>query len=291
MVNIRPSDLVIRLEKLQSLDPIVNSVRAVVQKVLQPQQLRDLLHGVPLGHPLHPLMVQVPLGSWMSAAVLDAVPGTERAAKTLIGVGILSAGPAAASGYADWSETDPSQQRVGVVHSTANLIALLLYAASWQQRSSSRQLTSKVLSYGGLVVVLAGGFLGGHLSFRQKVGVDHSDDLTSLDGKGWQDLGPLTDFPENQLCRRELEGSSLVVYRRGQKIFVLSDVCSHLAGPLHEGTVVDADGSPCVVCPWHQSTFALDGGRVIRGPATAPQAALRTRVSDGVVQVASQGEG
>lgn len=290
-MNIRPSDLVVRLEKFQSLDPIVNSVRAVVQKVLQPQQLRDLLHGVPLGHPLHPLMVQVPLGSWMSAAVLDAVPGTERAARTLIGVGILSAGPAAASGYADWSETDPSQQRVGVVHSTANLIALLLYAASWQQRSSSRQLTGKVLSYGGLVVVLAGGFLGGHLSFRQKVGVDHSDDLTSLDGKGWQDLGPLADFPENQLCQRELEGSSLVVYRRGQKIFVLSDVCSHLAGPLHEGTVADVDGSQCVVCPWHQSTFALDGGRVIRGPATAPQAALRTRISDGVVQVASQSEG
>ncbi|GAA1338760.1 DUF2231 domain-containing protein [Arthrobacter roseus] len=290
MVNIRPSDLVVRLEKLQSLDPIVNRVREVVQKVLQPQHVRDLLHGVPLGHPLHPLMVQVPLGSWISAAILDVIPGTERAARTLIGVGVLSAAPAAASGYADWSETDPSQQRVGIVHSTANLMAVLLYAASWQQRAAQRSVAGKALSYSGLVVVLAGGFLGGHLSFRQKVGMDHSDDLTSFEGKGWQDLGLLTDFPENQLSQRALEGSSLAVYRRGQKIYVLSDVCSHLAGPLHEGSVADVGGSPCVVCPWHQSTFALDSGGVIRGPATAPQAALKTRIVDGVVQVAAQSE-
>ncbi len=290
MISVRPSDLVVRLEKLKGLDPLTSRVRGVVHKVLQPQPLRDLLHGVPLGHPLHPLMVQVPLGSWLSAAVLDIIPDTERAARTLIGVGILSAAPAAASGYADWSETDPSQQRVGLIHSTANLVALVLYAASWKQRSTHRSVAAKVLSYSGLLAVSAGGFLGGHLAYRQRVGMDHSGDLSHLVGRGWQSLGPLVDFPENQLSQRQIEGSPMVVYRRGETIYVLSDVCSHLAGPLHEGTVADVDGSPCVVCPWHQSTFALESGGVIRGPATAPQSALKTKIIDGVVQVAAQSE-
>ncbi len=71
----------------------------------------------------------------------------------------------------------------------------------------------------------------------------------------------------------------LLVLRRGGTVNVLSDRCSHLSGPLHEGELEDG----CVVCPWHGSTFRLADGSVRRGPATAPVPAFDTRVSSGRV--------
>ncbi|WP_336493052.1 hypothetical protein, partial [Methylobacterium nigriterrae] len=62
-----------RLENATLLDPLAKRARRIVGAALRPRWLRDILHGVPLGHPVHPLAVQVPLGTWVSAAVLDAV--------------------------------------------------------------------------------------------------------------------------------------------------------------------------------------------------------------------------
>ena len=63
------------VEHADVLDKAVDIDRAVVRALARPRALRQLLHGVPFGHPLHPLMVQVPLGAWISAAVLDLVGG------------------------------------------------------------------------------------------------------------------------------------------------------------------------------------------------------------------------
>lgn len=278
-------ELVTRLEDADWLDPLAKTVRKAVRKVIRPAWARDVLHGVPLGHPVHPLAVQVPLGAWVSAAVLDALPGNEEAAGVLVGVGTAAAVPAAVAGFTDWTQLHSQQQRVGLVHAAANLAATGLYAASLVERASGRQTSGKVLAYLGLATVSAGGFLGGHLTYRQAAGVNHTEDLPHRFPSGWQTLGPLADLAEGKLEQRTVAGLPLLVHREGDSVNVLSDVCSHLSGPLHEGKLKDHDGDPCVVCPWHRSTFSLRTGEVVAGPATARQPLFEARTVDGTVEV------
>jgi nitrite reductase/ring-hydroxylating ferredoxin subunit/uncharacterized membrane protein len=296
-------ELVTRLEDADWLDPAAKKVRKVVKRVIRPKWARDVLHGVPIGHPVHPLAVQVPLGAWISAAVLDAFPGNDRAAAVLIGVGTGTAVPSAVAGFTDWTQLHPQQQRVGLVHAAANITATSLYAASLVARAQGRRGSGKALAYLGLAVVGAGGFLGGHLTYRQAAGVNHSEDVPHRFPSGWQPLAPLAELPERKLHKIVVAEIPLLTYREGEDVRVLSDVCSHLSGPLHEGKLKGGrlqggdsqdggpdDGSdPCVVCPWHGSTFSLRTGEVQAGPATAKQPLFETRVSDGLVEVCLPG--
>jgi uncharacterized membrane protein len=159
------------LEETNALDPALTKVRGTVGRVLRPGPLRDLLRGRPLGHPAHPIAILVPAGAWISAAVLDFVPGQKKAAQTLVGVGLLGVTPAALAGIADWSALGQKQQRVGLVHWAANLTAIALYSASYLQRRRGKQLNGTVLGLLGLSVVSAGGYLGGHLAYRQGANV------------------------------------------------------------------------------------------------------------------------
>ncbi len=166
------------VEHASVLDKAVDVDRAVVNALAKPKALRQLLHGVPFGHPIHPLMVQVPLGAWISAAVLDLLggKGNAKAAKTLVGVGVVSAGSASVAGYVDWSELDREQLRTGWVHQAVNWVGLSLYGLSWLQRKRGNHGAGKVLGFAGLAVVSVGGYLGGHLSYRQRAGVsDHGE--------------------------------------------------------------------------------------------------------------------
>ncbi|WP_018760879.1 Rieske 2Fe-2S domain-containing protein [Arthrobacter sp. 135MFCol5.1] len=282
-------ELVTRLEDADWLDPLAKSVRKAVKKVIPARWARDVLHGVPVGHPVHPLAVQVPIGAWLSAGVLDAVPGGEKAARLLIGVGAASVVPSALAGFTDWSQLHPQQQRVGLVHAAANVTATGLYLASLVQRARGSQGSGKVLAYLGLATVSAGGFLGGHLTYRQAAGVNHSEEIPHRFPSGWQPLAPLVDLPEGGLHKRDVAGIPLLVHREGGTVNVLSDVCSHLSGPLHEGKVKDDGGDPCVVCPWHRSTFSLRTGEVKAGPATARQPVFETRTNGGLVEVCLPG--
>ncbi len=296
-------ELVTRLEDAEWLDPVSKKVRKVVKRAIRPKWARDVLHGVPIGHPVHPLAVQVPMGAWISAAVLDALPGNDKASALLIGVGTGAAVPSAVAGFTDWTQLHPQQQRVGLVHAAANITATGLYAASLVARARGSRGGGKVLAYLGLAVVGAGGFLGGHLTYRQAAGVNHSEEIPHRFPSGWQPLAPLADLPDGKLHKIVVAEIPLLAYREGETVSVLSDVCSHLSGPLHEGKVkggrlrdtVDQSGGPgdggdpCVVCPWHGSTFSLRTGEVQSGPATAKQPLFETRVSGGLVEVCLPG--
>jgi uncharacterized membrane protein len=160
------------LEDTTALDPAVSKVRTVVNQVLRPGAVRDLLRGKPLGHPAHPIAILIPAGAWISSAVLDFVPGQEKASQTLVGFGILAVAPAAASGTADWSALTQRQQRVGLVHWAANVTSVGLYSLSYLQRRRGKQLSGKVLGLAGLAVVSGAGYLGGHLAYRQGANVN-----------------------------------------------------------------------------------------------------------------------
>ncbi|MGW9033199.1 hypothetical protein ACWGQ5_56800, partial [Streptomyces sp. NPDC055722] len=102
-VGIRVLKSVDALAGAAEFDPVVESVKGLIQG-LPLGRLRGALHGRALGHPLHPALVQVPLGTWLSAAVLDLTSGVERPARILVALGVISAAPAALSGWVDWAE-------------------------------------------------------------------------------------------------------------------------------------------------------------------------------------------
>ncbi|WP_240624973.1 DUF2231 domain-containing protein [Kocuria tytonicola] len=160
------------LENAGALDSLVSAADTLSSVVTGSASIRDLLRGKRLGHAVHPLLVQVPMGTWLSALVLDAVGGRDGrgAARLLTGVGVLSAGPSALTGWAEYSGLQLRDKRVTVVHAGANGAATALHAASWLARRSGRHGLGRALSLGGMTAAGLGGYLGGHLSVSRQVG-------------------------------------------------------------------------------------------------------------------------
>ncbi|MFC7329703.1 Rieske 2Fe-2S domain-containing protein [Marinactinospora rubrisoli] len=276
----RVAEQIRRIERMTGLDRTVAVLRRAVDAI-PPGRFRDTLNGIPLGHPLHPVLVQVPIGSWMSAAVLDAFPGHERAAHRLVTLGIVAAAPAALAGAVDWSHQQQRHRRVGLVHAAANTAALGLYALSSAARSRGRHGLGRAIGLAGLTAVGIGGLLGGHIAYSLAGGASHSDYLLDRLPGDWHDIGALHEFAEGRPVHGMLGDTPIMAVRTGEEVRVLVETCGHMGGPLSRGTVADG----CVTCPWHGSTFRLSDGAVMRGPATAPQPVLDVRVHDGVVSV------
>ena len=279
-----PFDLVNSLERAALLDRVAKPIQQLVRQSVQPQRLRDVLHGVPFGHPAHPILVQVPIGAWLSAALLDWLPGAEKGADALVAVGIASAVPAALTGLVDFSEQNPQHARVGVVHAVYNTTGLTLFMASLVARLTGRRRLGRRLAVLGMSQVGIGGLLGGHIAYHQAGGANHVADVVDRVPSGWQQIGRLDDLPDGSPVRRMIGDVPVFVLRAGDTATVLADLCSHLSGPLSEGEVTGSGADRCVVCPWHGSTFRLVDGSVVHGPATAPQPAFDVRVVDGQLE-------
>lgn len=239
----------------------------------QAGRYKDLLHGRWLGHALHPVLVDLPIGFWTSAMLLDLL-GARKSARTLTAAGCAGAVGAAATGLADWSATDGRERRLGMLHAILNVSALALQVASIPSRRHYR-----VLSWSGSGLATMSAYLGGELVYGRGQMVDRNS---------WQ-AGPETWTPtckETELADRkprqvEIEGRSVLLYREGSRVSAMEDACAHAGGPLHEGSVEDG----VVTCPWHGSQFRLTDGACLRGPATFPQLRLEARVRAGVVEV------
>ncbi|WP_229398885.1 Rieske 2Fe-2S domain-containing protein [Micromonospora okii] len=276
--------LLTKLEQASALDRVGDRLQRAVQATIRPQRVRDLLHGVFIGHPLHPALVQVPVGSWLSAAVLDLMPGQRRAATTLVGLGTVSALPAAVAGLNDWAGLARDQRRVGLVHAASNTVGLALYAGSLAARLSGRHGTGRALAYLGLTAASAGAYLGGHLAYKQGAQMNNSAPELNLISDGWHPLADMATLPQRKLVTRQVDEVSVILYRHGDEVTVMLERCPHQSGPLGQGEVTEVDGHACVVCPWHGSTFRLNGGEVMHGPSGNDQQVLPTRVVDGVLQ-------
>src|SRR5688572_28929386 len=96
------------------LDGIAKPIEKTVEKAFPGElgrTVKDTLHGTWLGHPLHPVLTDVPIGAWMMAQVFDALGAIRKsddydaAARVFITTGLIGAVGAAATGLADRSET------------------------------------------------------------------------------------------------------------------------------------------------------------------------------------------
>jgi uncharacterized membrane protein len=122
-----------------------------------------------LGHALHPVLTDLPLGCWTSASIVDAVGGRagRSAATRLIGLGLLSAGPTAYTGLASWSRLEGQERRIGAVHAIGNDVAIVLFAGSFVARVRGQHWRGVRLALLGNLATAAAGHLGGHLALSR----------------------------------------------------------------------------------------------------------------------------
>lgn len=270
-----------RLERWSALDALVGPVRAASQALVRPRMLRNLLSGIPTGHPLHPVLTDVPIGAWSMASLLDACGGrrAEPAADLLVATGLVAAVPTAAAGLNDWSDTHGAEARVGLVHAALNVTALGIYAASLLARRTGARTTGRGLAFAGLGTLLAGGYLGGHLAFTKGVRVNRT--AWHEGPTDWQDAGPASELAEDRPTVVDLGGVPVLVTHDAGRLVALDNICTHAGGSLVEGTIEDA----CVTCPLHGSRFRLADGAVVHGPASAPEPSYQARIEQGQLQL------
>lgn len=275
--------VVMSVERLEVLDQVSEVVARTVKKVVRPTAVKNLVSGTWLGHQLHPVLTDLPIGFWTAAVTLDLVGGeeAESSADLLITLGNLSALGAAATGLADWSDLEGAPQRSGLAHALTNGAGLALFTLSAVARNTGNRGTGKALALAGGGVASAAAYLGGHLVYRRGAGVTHAGFEIDQDIAGWSAAGPESDLEEGSPKRVTVKGARLMLVKKGDQVFALANSCGHMGGPLNEGRL-EGDA---IVCPWHQSTFRLADGCVLRGPAAAPQPAFETRVREGKVEV------
>ena len=274
-----------RIERSQALDGFARSVASLVSRVLRPGRLKDLLSGTWMGHPVHPMLTDVPIGAWASALMLDLLggPAAAKGADTLVGVGVLAALPTAITGLSELADLGTEQERaVAGAHAIGNTAALALYAASYVARKAGSRTIGIGLSTAGAGVMMASAFLGGHLSFREGIGVNHT--AFEYPVEDWTPVLADDELDEGEVKLVNAAGNDVMIYRSNGTLCALADHCMHAGGPLHEGSI---EGGR-VTCPWHASTFNLADGSLVRGPATAPQPSYDTRVQDGKIEVRSR---
>lgn len=279
---VEPIEAVVReIEGLSALDGVSEHVQRLVRHAVGTETLRDALTGRWLGHAVHPLLTDLPIGFWTSAFTLDLIGGrrSRAASQRLVGLGVLSALPAIATGATDWSDTTEKERRVGVVHAALNTAALACFTASWLARRRGRHYRGVLYGLAGSAVATGGGYLGGHLVQRLGLGVDN----TAFDARPdrWTPTLPAGEWMDDVPRRVDVDGTPVMVVRERGIWHGLDARCSHRGGPLDEGTVRNG----CSECPWHGSRFRLRDGSVARGPAAAPQPVVGVRVHDDTVEV------
>lgn len=264
-------------------EPLSKAVRGVYGSAGPAgNQAKNLMHGVWLGHPVHPVFTDIPIGAWTTALALDATAngdaGRRRAATFAIGVGLLGAAAAALTGLTDWSETDGRSRREGLIHGLLNIGATALMATAYARRSRTDDRGGRACAWTGYAIALGSAYFGGDLVYGHRVGVTHA--VTDLP-EAFTSIASSADVPDAAMRRARHEDTDVLLVRQHGHLCALAHACSHLGGPLSEGTL--KDGS--VVCPWHGSEFALEDGRVLNGPATQDQPALEVREREGRIEV------
>jgi nitrite reductase/ring-hydroxylating ferredoxin subunit/uncharacterized membrane protein len=271
-----------RIEDMEPLDRFADFVQRVVSRIVPQESIRkDLLSGTWLGRPLHPVLTDVVIGSWISASALDVLGGkrAEPAADQLVVIGTLTALPTIAAGLSDWAELWGVQQRVGSVHALGNATALSLQIFSIKARRSGKRKKARLLSVTSMLIAGASANLGGYLSFVKGVGVNQ----TAFEDwpQEWTPVLAEEDLAEDTLTPARANGVRIMLYRKGEQLYALSDRCSHRGCPLHLGQVNDL----MLECSCHGSIFRLSDGEVLRGPATVPAPTYEVRCHNGKVEV------
>lgn len=280
------------VEQQKALDQLSDQIQPLVQNAFKSagpagRELKNILHGTWLGHPLHPALTDVPLGAWTAALALDAMESISgrkelrAGADAAIAIGLVGAAGAAVTGLTDWSEINGRARKVGLLHGLLNVGATVLYSTSLVLRRKQKRNAGMGFAMLGFAVSSASAYLGGHLVFSEQIGVNHA--AAQEMPKEFVPVLPDTELREGEMKRADAKGVPVLLVRCEGEVCALAHTCSHLGGPLSEGKL---EGD-VVQCPWHGSRFNVRDGSVVDGPATFPQPRFETRVREGQIEVRS----
>ena len=280
------------VDQQEALDRLSEQIQPLVQNAFKSagpagKELKNILHGTWLGHPLHPALTDVPLGAWTAALALDAMESISgrrelrAGADAAIAIGLVGAAGAAVTGLTDWSETNGRARKVGLLHGLLNVGATVLYSTSLVLRRKQKRNAGMGFAMLGFAVSSASAYLGGHLVFSEQIGVNHA--AAQEMPKEFVPALADTELREGEMKRADAGGVPVLLVRCEGEVCALAHTCSHLGGPLSEGKL---EGD-VVQCPWHGSRFNVRDGSVVDGPATFPQPRFETRVREGQIEVRS----
>jgi len=282
------------VEALPFLDKISDAVQPGVQKAVDAggTKTRNALDGVWLEAPLHPVMTDVPIGSWTAALVFDGLDlatdskAVRHAADASLVFGTVGAIGAAVTGLSDWRYLSGGSRRMGIAHGLLNTIGLVLSVVSLIQRAAGRRNAGRLTFLTGYSISGMAAHLGGELSYHYGLRVDRNvfeeagpDEFVAVLDEG--------ELSRHDMRRVEVEGVGVLLSRSsGGGVRAIAATCNHFSGPLEQG---EREGDS-VVCPLHESRFDLCSGEVIDGPAVFPQSRYETRLREGKIEVKAAAE-
>jgi nitrite reductase/ring-hydroxylating ferredoxin subunit/uncharacterized membrane protein len=268
--------LINRLERASVLDLPAKAIAKKMRELLGREPLKGAISGTGLGHPAHPPLTDLVIGSFLSASALDLLAPRvgARSAQRLIMTGIVAAAPTAVTGFSDWADTELSDEgvrRVGLLHAQANVLALLLYSASLTARRRGARLRGVLLALAGAGTLAASGHLGGHMAYVRGVGVNQ----TAFDPgpNDWTAVNLGGELTEGQPHSAVAADTPVLLVRHAGRVYAIHDRCTHRGCLLSDG---DLDGR-VITCSCHGSRFDIRDGTLLRGPATVSQPALEVR--------------
>jgi nitrite reductase/ring-hydroxylating ferredoxin subunit/uncharacterized membrane protein len=275
--------------------------------------IKEFLQGKPLGHPLHPILVHIPIAAFLLSFILDVCDrgsGTTGVrtntvladmAMYLMGLGVAGALLAAVPGLADYSTIrhDHPAKSVARMHLWVNVGVIVLYAINFLLRWRSRDhlgdpVVSFLMSLVGIGALSFSGYLGGVLVYDDGIGVGRHRRIrgktpeetlvppaAAVGADGYATVARADWMEDRQTLRVDLGGTVVCVAKVDGEYYAFQEFCTHRAGPLSEGCFKDGT----VMCPWHRSQFHLRDGTVAAGPARVPLKVFDVRVRDGNVVV------
>jgi nitrite reductase/ring-hydroxylating ferredoxin subunit/uncharacterized membrane protein len=278
------------IAKMPWLDKLSASVQKIGSDAFgEPQdtsyRVKDFLAGVWFGHPIHPALVTVPIGAWTASLILDMAwladqdDGVARSSDLLMLVGLAGAIGSAATGIANWVDTDGQEQRAGMLHALLNSSITVLNLSSLLLRLAGQRRTAIAFAGTAFTLTIYSAYIGGELAYSNAIGVNRvapeggSDDFVAVID--------VNDLEQGKLTRVDAAGIPAVLLKDGSTIHAIAAICSHLGGPLDEGTYKDG----IVSCPWHNSGFRMCDGSVVNSPAVYAQPTFAVRTRDGKVEL------
>ncbi len=266
--------------------PLGGWIQGLLQAIFGPLRfLKEFLNGTWLGHSLHATVTDVPVGSFTLAIVLDVLD-LRTAADVAVAVGIVTMLGAMLAGWADYADTYGKTRDYGTVHQVLMIVSLVLYAVSLWLRLSAGTLdrTGPIwLSVAGYLLLAVGAYVGGELVYSLGNMVDRHA-FRSF-GSKWQPLD-VASASDDTPVKAKAGAQTLVVVKRGDRVYALHDVCAHAGCSLSEGKLV----GDTIECGCHGSRYRLSDGHVARGPATFDQPVFEVRkTSDGRLEARRAG--
>jgi uncharacterized membrane protein/nitrite reductase/ring-hydroxylating ferredoxin subunit len=268
--------------------------------------LHDWLEGRPLGHPLHPMLVHLPIGLFVLSFLFDVasqifageawlVPAAFYSLVLALAAAVL----AALTGVADWADirSDHPGKPVATTHMALNLVAVALFGVSailrlGQLDAAATPILPLLLSLVGLGLLSYSGYLGGRLIYEDGIAVGRHRRRGDLpfrtvqvqaepEQDGFVPVAYTSRLAEGQTLRIEANGYVLALARIDGEFYAFQEFCTHRFGPLSEGALADGQ----VQCPWHRSCFDVRTGKVTQGPAKVDLKTFDVRVMDDIVLV------